>query len=148
MVFYECLRELGYHPSAAKFVLLLDKVSKTFFKYGIVYIGLVITPAISFFLVITPNEGTYPTEFSKLLAKTFVMFVGEVELFDVSKNSEIFKWLQIFFFLYFIFFLAVVLMNLLNALAIADTKELLEDAEMEMLHSLLETISFCRTISK
>ena len=148
MVFYECLRELGYHPSAAKFVLLLDKVSKTFFKYGIVYIGLVITPAISFFLVITPNEGTYPTEFSKLLAKTFVMFVGEVELFDVSKNSEIFKWLQIFFFLYFIFFLAVVLMNLLNALAIADTKELLEDAEMEMLHSLLETISFWENLKE
>jgi len=146
MVFYEFLHESGYHPLAAKYILLLDKVFKTFFSYGIIYVGLVITPAISFFLIADPNvdqaDSVYPTEFSKLLAKTFVMFVGEVELFDVSKSSETFKWLEIIFFLMFIFFLAVVLMNLLNALAIVDTRELLEDAEMETLYSLLETVSF------
>merc|ERR1711874_131645 len=48
----------------------------------------------------------------------------------------------------FIFFLAVVLMNLLNALAIVDTKELVEDAEMEMLSSLLETVSFWENLKE
>ena len=33
-------------------------------------------------------------------------------------------------------------MNLLNALAIVDTKELMDDVDMEMLLSLMETVSF------
>lgn len=33
-------------------------------------------------------------------------------------------------------------MNLLNALAVADAKEMLRDAEMEMLHTLLTTVAF------
>ena len=33
-------------------------------------------------------------------------------------------------------------MNLLNALAVADAKEMLEDADLEMLHSLLTTVAF------
>lgn len=145
MVFYEGLREWGYHPTQAKYILLLDKVCKTFLWYGTIYAGLVITPAISFYLMIGQNESVYPTEFPKLLTKTFVMFVGEVELFDISDS---FKWLEIGFFLFFIFFLGVVLMNLLNALAIVDTRELMDDAEMEMLSSLLETVSFWENLKQ
>ena len=33
-------------------------------------------------------------------------------------------------------------MNLLNALAVADAKEMLEDADLEMLHGLLTTVAF------
>ena len=33
-------------------------------------------------------------------------------------------------------------MNLLNALAVADAKEMLRDAEMEMLHELFTTVAF------
>ena len=33
-------------------------------------------------------------------------------------------------------------MNLLNALAVADAKEMLRDAEMETLHELLTTVAF------
>jgi Ni/Fe-hydrogenase subunit HybB-like protein len=87
------------------------------------------------------HESVYPAKISKMLAKTIVMFVGEVELFDVSE-SLYFKWIEIGFFLCFIFFLAVVLINLLNALAIVDTKDLMDDAAMDMLSSLLETVSF------
>ena len=36
----------------------------------------------------------------------------------------------------------IVLMNLLNALAVADAKEMLEDADLEMLHGLLTTVAF------
>ena len=46
------------------------------------------------------------------------------------------------FFLGFVFFIVIVLMNLLNALAVADAKEMLEDADLEMLHSLLTTVAF------
>ena len=75
------------------------------------------------------------------------MLVGEVELFDVSA-SPAFKWLEVTFFLFFIFFLALVLMNLLNALAIVDTKKLMDDAEIEMLSSLLETVSFWENLKQ
>ena len=46
------------------------------------------------------------------------------------------------FFVGFVFFIVIVLMNLLNALAVADAKEMLEDADLEMLHSLLTTVAF------
>ena len=46
------------------------------------------------------------------------------------------------FFLGFVFFIVIVLMNLLNALAVADAKEMLEDADLEMLHGLLTTVAF------
>ena len=46
------------------------------------------------------------------------------------------------FFLGFVFFIVIVLMNLLNALAVADAKEMLEDAEMETLYDLLTTVAF------
>ena len=106
-----------------------------------------ILPAISFYLIIGDKDDNFSSDFSKLLAKTFVMFVGEVELFPVSSNAT-FKWFEIAFFFFFIFFLVVVLMNLLNALAIMDTKELLEDVEMEMLYSLLETVAFWENLRK
>ena len=46
------------------------------------------------------------------------------------------------FFAGFVFFIVIVLMNLLNALAVADAKEMLEDADMETLCSLLGTVAF------
>jgi len=147
MVFYGLLHEFGYHPAFAKYILLLDKVCRTLARHGVVYIGLVIMPAISFYLIIGDKDDTFSDDFSKLFAKTFVMFVGEVELFPLSSNAT-FKWFEIGFFLFFIFFLVVVLMNLLNALAIMDTKELLEDVEMEMLYSLLETVAFWENLKK
>ena len=93
------------------------------------------------------SESVYPKEFSQLLTKTIVMFVGEVELFDVSESLA-FKWFEIAFFLFFIFFLALVLMNLLNSLVIVDTIELMDAAEMEMLSSLLETVSFWENLKR
>jgi len=147
MVFYGLLHEFGYHPRFAKYILLLDKVCRTFFFHGTVYIGLVIMPAISLYMIIEDKDDSFSDDFSKLFAKTIVMFVGEVELFPLSSNAT-FKLFEIGFFFFFIFFLVVVLMNLLNALAIMDTKELLEDVEIEMLHSLLETVAFWENLRK
>ena len=71
MVFYEGLREFGYHPAQAKYILLLDKVCRTFLWYGTIYAGLVITPAISFYLMANltngQSESVYPKEFSQQL---------------------------------------------------------------------------------
>lgn len=67
------------------------------------------------------------------------MFIGEVSVLDFSKDFYV---IQSAFFLMFIFFMVIVLMNLLNALAVADANEMLEDADMEMLHGLLVTVTF------
>merc|ERR1719228_950195 len=104
-------------------------------------------PAISFYLLIANNDDAFPHDFPKMLAKTIVMFVGEVELFNVS-NQPFFQGFEIIFFFLFIFFLVIVLMNLLNALAIVDTKELLDKVEMDMLFSLLGTVSFWENLSQ
>ena len=123
MVFYELLVEIGYYPAAAKYILLLNKVCRTFFFYGSIYIGLVIAPAISFYLMILKEAKVYPTGFL-LLPKTVVMFLGEVLLFEVSQSVN-FTVFEIAFFFLFCFFLVIVfvLMNLLIALAIVDTTD-------------------------
>ena len=84
-----------------------------------------------------------PETFGGGILNTILMFIGEV---GIPPLTQEFYVIQAVFFLGFIFFFVIVLMNLLNALAVADAKDMLEDADMEMLHSLLTTVAFWENI--
>ena len=138
--YYEFLHELGCHPRFSKYILLFKKISVKFLKYTSIYIGLVIMCAFSFLVMIPPTDrDEMPETIGRQILDTILMFIGEV---GVPTMSENFYYSQAVFFLCFVFFVVIVLMNLLNALAVADAKEMLEDADMEMLHSLLRTVAF------
>ena len=138
--YYEFLHELGCHPRFSKYILLFKKISVKFLKYTSIYIGLVIMCAFSFLVMLPPTDGDdMPGTIGRQVLDTILMFIGEVRVPTMSDN---FYYSQALFFLCFVFFVVIVLMNLLNALAVADAKEMLEDADMEMLHSLLRTVAF------
>ena len=137
--YYEYLHELGCHPRFSKYILLFKRISIKFIKYTSIYIGLVVMSAVSFTVMLPKDAEDTPQTVQGSILNTILMFIGEV---GIPPFAEEFYAIQAVFFLGFIFFLVIVLMNLLNALAVADAKELLEDAEMEMLRSLLKTVSF------
>merc|ERR1719410_2590082 len=81
------------------------------------------------------------------LVKTSAMFVGELEFSDIPINSETyFGMLAYAFFLTFVFLIVVVLMNLLNGLAVNDTSDIKQKAEIYSYISRVETISYMESV--
>jgi transient receptor potential cation channel subfamily A protein 1 len=81
------------------------------------------------------------------LVKTSAMFVGELEFSDLPINSSSsLGMLAYAFFLTFIFLIVVVLMNLLNGLAVSDTNDIKDKAEIYSYISRVETISYMESI--
>merc|ERR1719310_2622376 len=75
------------------------------------------------------------------------MFVGELEFSDIPINNETyFGMLAYAFFLTFVFLIVVVLMNLLNGLAVNDTSDIKQKAEIYSYISRVETISYMESI--
>merc|ERR1719309_1634243 len=81
------------------------------------------------------------------LVKTSAMFVGELEFSDLPINSSTYLGMLAYaFFLSFVFLIVVVLMNLLNGLAVNDTSDIKQKAEIFSYISRVETISYMESI--
>merc|ERR1719192_1225067 len=81
------------------------------------------------------------------LVKTSAMFVGELEFSDIPINSATYNGMLAYvFFLSFIFLTTVVLMNLLNGLAVNDTRDIKQKAEIYSYISRVETISYMESV--
>merc|ERR1719410_380250 len=81
------------------------------------------------------------------LVKTSAMFVGELEFSDLPINSNTYLgMLGYAFFLSFVFLIVVVLMNLLNGLAVNDTSDIKQKAEIYSYISRVETISYMESV--
>jgi hypothetical protein len=92
----------------------------------------------------TENDGTDSGSDSFVsvwlgLLKTTSMFVGVVALSDISiEGSNIGMSLGYFYYLSFIFIVVLVLMNLLNALAVADITKVMQESEVECMLSNID----------
>merc|ERR1719507_2156126 len=69
-----------------------------------------------------------------MFGKIFVMMLGEIEYMDIPIEGD---WWRMLFFFLFLFSITLVLLNLLNAVAITDTTEMIEEAEKDVLYNLL-----------
>ena len=69
-----------------------------------------------------------------MLGKTFVMLLGEIEYMNIPIKED--GWRMLFFAL-FLFSMTLALLNLLNAVAITDTAEMIKEAEKDVLYNLL-----------
>ena len=90
-----------------------------------------------------PAGNEYPDTFEQMLLKMFTMLLGEIELMTIPFYPS--GWMRIVefvFFLSFLILMVLVLQNLLNALAIKDTEEMLNISEQEKLFSLMEVSNF------
>ena len=83
-----------------------------------------------------------------MIVKSFVMLLGEIDYMGIpfeSEDSQVY-FLRLFFFLMFLFSMAFALLNLLNAVAIQDTKEMIEEAETEIPLTLLDMATSLETL--
>jgi len=149
LTYYEFLYEVGYHPNFKKYINMFNRVVKTFSQYFVVYMGLIICFAGGYFIMLPHKENpsnAYPKSFWKLVPKVFVMFTGEQEFmnipFETDDDKTVYKVWEMLFFLSFLMLTVIILLNLLNGLAVADAREMLDAAEADMLVSLVGTAAF------
>jgi len=149
----ELIVMLGRHPKLKEYniyVTMFLKVLKTFFFFLAWYSLFIVAFGLGFFILLhkTDDEPVGDDDyvfFNKAwlsLVKTTTMFVGELEFGDIPIDLESqFAPLAYVFFLSFVFLIVVVLMNLLNGLAVSDTGDIRDKAEIFSYRSQVETIS-------
>jgi hypothetical protein len=141
---FELLLLLGRLPVLSVPTEMLKEVSLTFLKFMAGYIVLILAFAFSFYILFGENvqvgDSVQFTNPLISILKTIVMFTGEFEAsnlpFDtLTGTSHV-------IFLLFVFFVAIVLLNLLNGLAVGDTKKVRDDAETLSLVARVELIFY------
>lgn len=148
------------HPKLNKYniyITMFYKVLKDFVRFFSWYCVFIIAFGFGFYIILheDPRSEVKPPEdehgfFNKTwlsLVKTSTMFVGELEFGDLPFNQNSpFLPLTYIFFLCFVFLIVVVLMNLLNGLAVGETGDIREKAEIYSYLSQVETISYIESM--
>ena len=153
----ELITLVGKHPKLTRYnvyVTMFYKVMGTFFFFLVWYMFFIIAFGLGFFIMMHKEpkdvgEDDYIFFNGPWLAlvKTSTMFVGELEFSDIPVDIDSsLGVLGYLFFLSFVFLIVVVLMNLLNGLAVSDTGEIQEKAEIVSYISRVETISYTESV--
>jgi hypothetical protein len=128
---FELLLLLGRLPLLSVQTEMLKRVSLTFLKFMGAYIVLILAFAFSFSIIfkedVKKDDSVLFTNPAISIVKTIVMFSGEFDASDLPFNTLPVTSHVIF--LLFVFFVAIVLLNLMNGLAVGDTRKFREDAE-------------------
>lgn len=137
---FEFLQIVGTLPflSVSTHMVILKRVSITFFKSIALYSILLFSFGLSFFMLFdeTHNGGSHKEETERndfaffgnpfiSILRTFVMLTGEFDATDLKLDS----WPICIIFTLFVFLVTIVLFNLLNALAVSDTQAIKSKGE-------------------
>ena len=151
----------GRHPKLLHcnvYVTMFYKVLNSFFFFLLWYSLFLIAFGMGFYIMLhddsvvkhgldEDDKNKYFNRTWTSLVKTSAMFVGELEFSDLPMNTNTYLGMLAYtFFLAFIFLIVVVLMNLLNGLAVSDTNDIKEKAEIYSYISRVETISYMESV--
>lgn len=157
--------EIGKHPGKMtekfnKYVQMYQKVFESFARLICVYILFLFAFGLGFYVMFHNDIGTDKLEVDfnispyrffetpgEALAKTFAMFVGEVDFNNMPigisyqrRDGNVSVALRYIFFILFIFMMVMVLMNLLNGLAITDITKIVDEAEARHQTSMIKIL--------
>jgi len=159
----ELITLIGRHPKLLHcnvYVTMFYRVLNSFFFFLLWYSLFIIAFGLGFYIMLHNDDkkeylnGLEGEDLNPLfnrtwlsLVKTSAMFVGELEFSDIPINSDTYLGVVAYiFFLTFIFLIVVVLMNLLNGLAVNDTSDIKQKAEIYSYISRVETISYMESV--
>jgi len=133
LVSLELVLLMGRHPRLATYVSMFFQVSKNFVKFLLWYMCLIFAFGISFYIIFNKCEGddcakNFFRDVPNSIFKTVVMISGEYEAGDI--NFEHVSITSHLIFIAFLFFISIVMINLLNGLAVSDTQEIKNEAEL------------------
>merc|ERR1719474_1346084 len=159
----ETITLIGRHPKLLHcnvYVTMFYKVLNSFFFFLLWYSLFLIAFGMGFYIMLhddslvkdphgldEEDKNKYFNRTWTSLVKPSAMFVGELEFSDLPMNTNTYLGMLAYaFFLAFIFLIVVVLMNLLNGLAVSDTNDIKEKAEIYSYISRVETISYMESV--
>ena len=141
-MYLEFLSEVGYHPYWSKYISMFVGVLKSYTLYLLVYGFFLITFGLAFFQMF-PKSDDFPETFDLMILKMLAMLLGEIDLMGTPFTSDTHtRWMEIIFFTLFLILIILVLQNLLNALAIKDTSEMLDASDTDTLLIILDLVKF------
>ena len=154
----EMITLVARHPKLAQYniyVTMFYKVLTTFTLFLAWYSFFIIAFALGFYIMlhkdyerkvedIEEDEYKFFNQAWHSLVKTTIMFVGEIEFADLPIDLD--SGLSFLFLLAFVFLIIVVLMNLLNGLAVSDTDQIRQQAEIVSHIARVDTISYTESI--
>jgi hypothetical protein len=136
---------------------MLKKVSLRFLTFGLCYVPLILAFALSFNVLFRRKHGidqyAYTTEgfYTEVMSnflfvfQTFIMFTGEFEATELPfYNTPVTSHL---IFLLFLLLITLTLLNLLNGLAVRDTHDIIENAEILSLRARAKLILQTETVT-
>jgi len=128
---FELVLILGRLPLLSVQTEMFKIVSWTFLRFMAGYIVLILAFAFSFYILFEENievdDAVLFTNPLISILKTIVMFAGEFEVSNLPFDTL--PGTSHVIFLLFVFFVAIVLLNLLQGLAVGDTRKVREEAE-------------------
>ncbi|XP_065216933.1 transient receptor potential cation channel protein painless-like [Planococcus citri] len=149
---------LGKQPSLSIYIEMFKTVALNFVKFLLLYSILIASFAYSFFILFrnkpsgqessqnrtnvncTKDDSVkFWQDMQMSFFKSIIMMTGEFDAVNLPLGSN-FSFDHAFFIL-FVFLVAMVLYNLLNGLAVSDTRAIMEDAEIVALISRAKLIS-------
>ncbi|KAK3887974.1 hypothetical protein Pcinc_007934 [Petrolisthes cinctipes] len=133
VAWYEFVLILGRAPPLALYITMLRHVSWNFLKFILLFGALIVAFTISFNMLLQQPQSS----------EAIVMSTGEFEYSSLKEhfsNNSLALASTVLMFLIFLFLIFLVLMNVMNALAITDTQEVVDDAELYSLMSRLELV--------
>lgn len=150
LAWMEFLLLTGRLPSVSVKLEILKKVSLRFLTFGLCYFPLILAFALSFNVLFRRKSGidqnAYTTEgfYTEVMSnflfvfQTFIMFTGEFEARELPfYNTPVTSHL---IFLLFLLLITLTLLNLLNGLAVRDTHDIIENAEILSLRARAKLI--------
>ncbi|CAH0759281.1 unnamed protein product [Diatraea saccharalis] len=154
---------IGQFPTLSTYIVMLKTVSWNFFKFMLWYCILIIAFALSFYTLfrqviiedqVAPNpnksekeeeeEEDFFEDPGRSLFKTIVMLTGEFDAGSIKFST--FPVTSHIIFIVFVFMIPIVLFNLLNGLAVSDTQEIRNNAELVGHISRIKLISYFESI--
>ncbi|XP_045101153.1 transient receptor potential channel pyrexia-like isoform X1 [Portunus trituberculatus] len=138
--------KLGRVPFFALYITMLRHVTSNFLKLIVLYSLLILAFTLSFNILLYHPSGKNQSENFLSFPKAVVMSTGELEYSDMSeKFPEALSTSAIIMTLVFVFAIFLVLMNVMNALAVTDAQEVVNDTKLYSLISLLELVNVIET---
>ena len=137
---------LGKHPKVSTYMIMFKTVSQNFFIFLFIFQIFIIAFALSFFLVLPPENEYFSTPFKSLFKTVVMSLTGEIEFEGINFGISYAEMLAISIFLLFIFFIMLVLVNLLNGLAVSDIGVIQKRSEIVALIARVELISYIESI--
>ncbi|KAK8405198.1 hypothetical protein O3P69_001632 [Scylla paramamosain] len=148
----EFVLKLGRVPFFALYITMLCQVTSNFLRLTILYIILIIAFVLSFNILLLPSgenplfPSTQSENVSISFPKAIIMSTGEFEYSNMNENfPDGIKISADIMTLVFVFAIFLVLMNVMNALAVTDAQEVVNDTKLHSLISRLELISTIET---